>query len=125
MKPRFVFLFTTLLACSNATENPPEGIACTLIGCSNGLSVEVTGTAGARATVEVRASGQTTQTFECVAGQPCRGFLENYMPDQATVTIRLADRTVERSVTPQYRLNRPNGANCPPECRQATVQVAV
>ena len=120
MKARFVFLFTALLACANSQEP----VVCTLIGCNGGLMIEVTGTGGARATVEVSASGQQTRTFECDAGQGCQRFLENFTPAQARVTIRLADRTVERTVSPQYRVSRPNGPRCAPECRQATVQVA-
>jgi hypothetical protein len=99
--------------------------ACTEIGCNDGLSVEITGTIAGRTTIEVAAAGQTTRTFECNPGQACRGFLDNYMPAQATITVRMPDRTVERSVSPQYVESRPNGEGCPPVCRQATVQVAI
>jgi hypothetical protein len=115
-------LGVTVLACSSSGQQQQ---VCTLIGCNPGLAIEVTGTISGRTTVEVTASGQTPRSFECNPGQICRGFLENFMPSQATVTVRLPDRTVQRNVTPQYRDVRPNGPNCDPVCRQATVQVAI
>ena len=39
------------------------------------------------------------------------------------VTIRAADGTEEeRSFTPEYRDERPNGPDCPPVCRQAAIR---
>jgi hypothetical protein len=96
-----------------------------MIGCNPGLAVEVNGTISGRTTVEVATTGESPRTFECNASQPCRGFLENFMPSQATVTIRLPDRTVQRNISPQYQDVRPNGPNCDPVCRQARAQVSL
>jgi hypothetical protein len=121
-KGLLVLLGMTGMACSSSNQSQQ---ICTLIGCNPGLAVEINGTISGRTTIEVAATGETPRTFECNAGQPCRGFLENFMPSQATVTIRLSDRTVQRTVTPEYRDVRPNGPNCDPVCRQATVQVGL
>ena len=107
--------------CSAVSE--PHG--CTLIGCNDGLNVVVNASLQQDFTVTVSSGGQTLQTFTCRAGQQCFGFVENQTP--ATVTVSLATSTgpVSKQFTPEYRINKPNGPNCPPDCRQATVTVTV
>jgi hypothetical protein len=98
---------------------------CTMIGCENGLAVEVNGSLQQSFTVNVRSGTQVIHTFRCDPGQPCRAFVSNQTPAEVTVVVETAQGPVSKSFTPEYRLNRPNGADCPPECKQATVTVTV
>ena len=117
--------FTVLVAaCANTSE--PQRI-CTLIGCENGLAVEVNHSLQQSFTVNVRVGAQTIHTFRCDPGQPCRAFVSNQTPGEVTITIDAGggQAPVSRTYRPEYRMNRPNGPDCPPECRQATVTLTV
>ena len=116
-----VFLALLLFGC-NA---PPEPVACTMIGCSNGLSIRVNSTQTSNYSVTVSANNQVIGRFDCTAGQQCMNFIENQTPDSISVVIQSSGGTVTRSYRPEYQNNRPNGPNCPPECKQATVIVTV
>ncbi len=117
-----IALGVTLGSCANTSE--PQRV-CTLIGCENGLAVEVNHSLPQSFTVNVRAGTQTIHTFRCDPGQPCRAFVSNQTPEDVTVVVEAAQGPVSRSFRPEYRMNRPNGADCPPECKQATVTVNV
>jgi hypothetical protein len=116
-------------ACSNNTaenEAPPQPTrVCTMIGCESGLAIEVSSSVQQSFTVNVRAGTQVIHTFRCDPGQPCRAFVSNQTPAQVTVTLETAQGPISRTFQPEYRLNRPNGPDCEPECRQATVTVTV
>jgi hypothetical protein len=124
-----VALFGTVLACTNKTgdnENPPQPTrVCTMIGCENGLAVEVNSSLQQSFTVNVRTGSQVIHTFRCDPSQPCRAFVSNQTPAQVTVTLETTQGPVSRTFQPEYRMNRPNGPDCPPECRQATITFAV
>src|SRR5688572_17814017 len=117
---------TVLVGLTACTSQPaPSEQVCTLIGCNDGLRVEVTSTLAQPATVTVRAGNQIIGTFRCEPGQPCATFIENQTPESVSVTVEVSGGTVNRTYTPEYRLARPNGENCTPTCRQATVTVNV
>lgn len=105
-------------------EPEPQQV-CTLIGCNDGLSVQVTSAVTQSITVTVRANNQVIRTFRCEPGNPCTSFIEDQMPTSVSVTVEAPGGTVNRVYTPEYRTARPNGPNCPPTCRQATITVAV
>jgi hypothetical protein len=112
--------------CGNVTsEAPPVVRACTKIGCSSGLAIEVNTSLQQAFTVNVRSGTQVIHTFRCEPGQPCRSFAENQTPATVTVTVESASGPVSKQFTPEYRINRPNGPDCPPDCRQATVTLTV
>lgn len=98
---------------------------CTLIGCTNGLAVVVNTSLQQQMTVTVKAGTQTLATLQCSAGTPCNTFIENQTPSEVQVTINVSGGTVNRTYNPQYQMHRPNGENCPPECKQATITVNV
>lgn len=108
-------------ACA-APETPPVQ-ACTMIGCSDGLAVEVNSNVQQAITVNVRTGNTVIHTFRCEAGQPCRAFVEQQTPAEVTIVIDAPSGRVARSYQPEYRINKPNGPDCPPDCRQATVNV--
>ena len=117
-------LVALVAACSNNTaenEAPPQPTrVCTMIGCENGLAVEVKTALQQAFTVNVR-SGTKVHTFRCEPRQTCRTFISNETPAEVLVTVETARGPVSQRLYPQYRMNRPNGPDCPPECKQATV----
>ena len=112
-----VFLLLLLLGCNDVT-----GQACTLIGCSDGLNVEVQGVTS-DVSVEVTSAAGETRTAPCQAfnESTCWVHFDDFVPEEAT--IRVADGSNQVSVTtiPAYESLQPNGPDCPPTCRQATV----
>ena len=101
----------------------PSAIACTEIGCSDGLAVELERVGAA--TIELVEDGVTRHSFECSAGAACRTFVPGYTPARVEIVMRQGDTSRRHTVQPGYTINRPNGPDCPPVCRQATVTVDV
>lgn len=119
-----------LAACSGNTEEEidvqPSPVACTMIGCSNGVRVVVDGNVPERYSVQVRDGSRVLRSLECRAGTPCDFFVENEMPTDVTVRIVWGDdHDREWTVTPTYRDAQPNGPACPPTCRQGTVTITM
>jgi hypothetical protein len=113
-------------ACARNTEQDAEPQVCTRIGCSDGVTVEVTGNRTAHVAVEVVAGGVVVDTFDCEASDAtCRSMIEGLSEGRITVTIRSGDQSNQRTYEPEFRNVRPNGPDCPPVCRQATVSIAV
>lgn len=110
-----------LLGCAGNQE--PR--ACTLIGCNDGLNVTVVSTLQQNLTVTVKSGAETLHTFTCTSGQQCMAFIENKTPANVTVQVGWVGGTVSRDFAPEYKVSRPNGPGCDPECRQATVTVNV
>ncbi|MGQ0814400.1 MAG: hypothetical protein ACT4O1_08025 [Gemmatimonadota bacterium] len=117
--------YLLMLLCLACASNAEPERACTLIGCENGLTVVVNTTLQQDFTVNVKSGTQQIQTFTCRAGQPCQAFIANQTPAQVTVEVVSPTGATSRAITPEYSLSRPNGPDCPPECRQATVTVNV
>ena len=105
--------------------------ACTLIGCQDGLMVQLATVPSGDFRVELRATSPTSQpvyVFVCGSNTSCQHgvFFPGYGEDQAFVTVVTSAGARTTEVTGiRYRLTRPNGPNCPPECRQATVAADV
>jgi hypothetical protein len=100
--------------------------ACTLIGCT-GLVVEVTGAPSLTpVTVVVTASVGSARSATCTtATGTCPVSFPDFTPASLTVRVSSGTRSTELAVQPAYLLTRPNGAECPPECRSARVTVAL
>lgn len=101
--------------------------ACTLIGCQNGLTVQLSATPATPFRVELRVTSPTAQpayVYSCSSPATCTQgvFFPDFSGEHAFVTVvtDAGTRTTEISRI-EYRVSRPNGPNCPPECRQATV----
>lgn len=97
-----------------------EPTMCTQIGCSDGLNVELDGFTE-DLEVELTAGGET-RTVTCLPPGPCRHFIPDFTPAEVTATAFFPDREEERSFEPEYREERPNGPDCPPVCRQASIR---
>ncbi len=121
-----VALFLGVIGCTS-NSSPPPGTVCTLIGCEDGLAVEITGDRTVPIDVTVKGAGQDARTFECAdPDQPCRTFLAGYMPSEVTVTVSTSDgQESTETFAPTYETTYPNGPDCPPGCEQATVKMSV
>ena len=108
-------------ACS---QPPPPSQVCTLIGCESGLTVAAAPAPAGAWTVIVEA-GDTTRTVECLTQRDCAegAFFRDFTPTAATVRVIAAGDTTEQTVTPAYGTLQPNGPECPPTCRRATVTI--
>jgi hypothetical protein len=109
-------------ACSSGTE------VCTLIGCQGGLAVEFERPPAAPFRVEVSGgAGDPPAVVRCPSAAACPGpvFFRDFTAAEARVTVVTADGAVTTAVRPTYAVTRPNGPRCEPECRNATVRVAV
>ena len=118
-------MVATLMVAGCALWSKPPVRACTKVGCSSGLAVEVTNSLQQAVTVNVRSGNQIIHTFRCEPGQPCRSFIENQTPERVVVSVQYSGGPVSKEFTPVYQMNRPNGPDCPPDCRQATVTLTV
>ena len=100
--------------------------ACTLIGCT-GLVVEVTGAASqAPVTVVVTAPDGSSRSATCItATGTCPVSFFDFTPASLTVRVSTGTQSTELTVQPAYLVTRPNGPDCPPECRSARVTVAL
>ena len=101
--------------------------ACTLIGCTGGLVVEVTGAPGQTPVmVVVTAPDGSTRSATCSSATgTCPVSFPDFTPASVTVRVSTGTRTTEETRQPMYDVTRPNGPACPPECRNARVTVAL
>jgi hypothetical protein len=96
-----------------------------MMGCRDGLSVEVEGVASGPYRVEVRAEGEEPQAQECPAGRECGPlFFPGFVPEgEITVEVSADGESSTRTVRPEVETLQPNGPGCPPTCLQARVSV--
>lgn len=112
------------IACADAT------MVCTLIGCESGITVHLASLPNGPFRVDVKPSGanDVAYVYECSDAAQCRQdiFFAGLITDHLTVTVQVgaASRDTE-AVQVQYASHRPNGPNCEPDCRTATVTAQV
>ena len=99
--------------------------ACTLIGCDDGLVVEVEGNLPPGVSVEAVAGDGERRVKECAQGTFCVVVFEGFHPNEVTVSATTGERAVTVTVEPEYAELRPNGRCCPPTCRTATVSIVL
>ena len=99
---------------------------CTLIGCT-GLIVDVTGAASQTpVTVVVTASDGSTRSGTCTSATgTCLVPFLDFTPASLTVRVSSGTQSTELTVQPVYLVTRPNGRDCPPECRSTRVAIAL
>ena len=123
--PREVLAITLLLVAAFGSACDGVGpTACTLIGCT-GLVVEVTGAPGQTpVTVVVTAPDGSTRSSTCTSTSgSCPVSFPDFTPTSVTIRVSTATQTTEVTTQPMYEVTRPNGPECPPECRNARVTV--
>jgi hypothetical protein len=98
---------------------PPR--SCTLIGCSDGLSVQLVDLPPGAYTLEVVLTGGETHTVECAQASDCPTHVFFPGVTAEELTLRLTTTTGSRvEVHPVvYTRQQPNGRSCPPVCWQA------
>lgn len=121
-----LLLATALLA---ACTRSPNETACTLIGCASGVTIEVLGSIpeGSRITLTPAHPNGLARSVVCTAESPCAGpiLIEEFAPETFTVRVSGEGVDFERTFSPAYTVSRPNGPDCPPECRNATITIDV
>jgi hypothetical protein len=111
-----------VFACSPAPQ--PVERACTRMGCEDGLAVELAGAPPPPFRVEVRAGG-APQVRECPTREECAQlFFPGVAAEEVTVEVIAAGARTTRTLRPEISSVQPNGAGCPPTCRQGRVRVA-
>ncbi len=126
--PQRAFAGVLLLAAASvltACDDGPIGIACTEIGCSDGLTVSLDGPAPTGTIIEVEDVDGSTMSIECGVDWPCQNsvFFAGFTPDRVTVTVTNAAGVRTAVFDPAYEAFRPNGPDCEPECVQAVVDM--
>lgn len=122
--------FTSFLQAATATvllaSCSPITQSCTLIGCENGLAVQLAGMQTGPVRVEAWSELRTAvQVQECAAGQPCPGvFFRDFQGEDVTVRVTTAAGVRTQEFTGvEYETLYPNGRRCGGACEQASVTV--
>lgn len=101
----------------------PLGLACTEIGCMDGLTVRFQAPPAGPYRVEAITDGAATPAvFACPSGQTCPvAFFDGLMAERVTIRVVTAAGTRSQEFTPRYESQYPNGRRCGAACRQASV----
>lgn len=100
---------------------------CTLIGCTDGITVHLTTLPAGSYRVEIlvgNGPGGLSYAYDCAGGPGCQQdiFFPELVLDRiiVRVTTPLGSRDTEIA-NPVYVTSQPNGPDCSPTCRQASV----
>jgi hypothetical protein len=124
-----ILTLATAFALAGCSVFDPGDDVCTLIGCQSGLRVEFSTRPAGPFRVEVTAPGTTpggpTFVFDCPDPARCgaSAVFPDFTPTHVTVRVTTPAGVVTRDFTPAYRSSSPNGEDCEPTCREATVRV--
>jgi len=118
-------LVALLAGCTGSLDQ-----VCTLLACENGLTVNLTQAPAGAYSIEVftaAAANGPHYIFQCASAANCgtTTFFAEFTPANVVVRVTTQAGTREESVTPGYQQVRPNGPNCGPECKQASITVAL
>jgi hypothetical protein len=102
-------------------------VSCTLIGCSNGLSVSFDSAPTTGFRIEITSPGSAAKhVIDCPDPARCGPLtFDDFMPHTATITVTTSTGSRTFTRTPEYTEVSPNGERCGPTCRQATVTVSL
>lgn len=118
------FIFVPFAACSKE----PVQRACTMIGCDSGVTVQLASLPAVPFSVELTAfpGGQSTLK-QCTAEGACSAtlFFEGVSADSVSIKVTTGAGESVTGAKPAYTVTRPNGPQCDPECRQASVNATV
>ena len=109
-----------LASCSPITHS------CTLIGCENGLAVQLGGAPAGPVRVEAWSELRLpVQVQECAADQPCTGvFFPGFAGQNVTVRVTTSAGVKTQEFTGvDYETLYPNGRRCGGACEQASLTV--
>lgn len=113
----FLFSATAALLASCS----PFG-ACTLIGCETGLFVQFNqAPAGAFRIEATVPNNPNVLAIDCAQASNCHLLFRDLIAEQVTLRVITQQGTVTQQFQPRYETLYPNGRECGPACRQATV----
>jgi hypothetical protein len=120
MRLLFLIPLLALAACNGPAEQ-----ACTMIGCNDGLRVDLDGFAPDEAfTARALVDGAVVATAECAQGGCADVWLDGVAAPNVTIEIATeSGQTWSATFAPEYAEVQPNGPGCPPVCLQAAVQM--
>lgn len=113
-------------------------VVCTLVGCSGGLTIEVTGLpASSDYQISISFPSGETRTLICGSDAETNTFDQSCSqtgaffrletdanpPKQITVTVEANGKSVKKVFNPKYEKFQPNGAGCEPICYNAVVKM--
>ena len=106
----------------------PE-FACTLVGCQNGLTVRFATPPSGLLRVEVYTQSpdrQPAYVYDCTV-ETCYDavFFPDLILEHGFVRVTSSAGSRLTEIRPTYASRRPNGPDCPPLCRSASVTVPV
>ena len=114
---------TVVIACQQIDPTPQ---ACTLIGCSNALLVELDRVPTAPFHLELTQPGSgTKKVYDCSNTCLKDIFFPDFSPPTVDVTVTTPTGTKTQTLSPTYTKSRPNGPRCEPECTSGKVQFAL
>jgi len=108
-------------------DNPFGSRDCTLIGCVGGLRVTLDALPTSSFTITAQAPGQTPEVFSCATPVSCGTVhtFRDFTASEGQIVVTTAQGTLTHPVRPEYRVTYPNGKQCGPECRSASVTVSI
>ena len=97
-------------------------VDCTLIGCFNGLTIEVLNAPPGPLTVQAVAGGgpsSSVYTSSCPGSTNCGNtvYFQDFLPRDVRLTITTTAGTREVLVRPRYTTVYPNGKHCGGACQ--------
>jgi hypothetical protein len=98
--------------------------ACTLIGCENGLSVQLSRPpVGAFRVEATLPNDPAVLAIDCTNATSCLLMFPDLVAERVTLRLTTAEGTITQEFQPRYEDLYPNGRRCGPACRQATVTI--
>lgn len=100
------------------------GKGCSLAPCPAALTVTVHGKEDVEYAVLASAPGEDVQSATCIISpslDSCEVYFRDFDPAEVTVRVTWADQEATSQFTPTYETVHPNGPDCTPTCRAATV----
>ena len=99
---------------------------CTLVGCTDGIFVQFSGSVPEAFTVEITGPGLEPVTFDvdCAEGRCPEGPMvrvRGITPSEITVIASWEGQSVTETFRPRYNAYQPNGPGCDPICLQGSV----
>jgi hypothetical protein len=135
-----IFVIIIIVVLVILSRLPPRQ-ACTLIGCSDSLTLEFSHPLPQSYTIQLSTTGGESVQVSCpsgsVSGQASTGgnitarcqagslALEGFTPQQVTILVTWQSGSYKQDANPSYQTVQPNGPNCPPTCRQATMPLSL
>jgi hypothetical protein len=133
----FIVLLVAALQILQPQSAPPtQYLNCTLMGCRSQLSVILSGDVPDNCSIElatITGDRRVKETCKHVkrdvdsadgCSKACATFYD-FAPDEVVVTVYWDTQTWSQRVKPDYKVERPNGPICPPECRFGEVELVM